>query len=75
MATPTGGTWRAYNTGPEWGHVIRQVTLLWAAIEGHESSYSPTNYAVIIEKLDDAVDALNAAATAEQDGGNNGYPA
>lgn len=75
MATPVGGTWRSYTTGPEWGHIIRRVTVLLAGVESHESSYEPTNFATLVEKLEDAIQALNDAAAAEQDGGNNGYPA
>ncbi len=74
MASPVGGTWRSYNTGPEWGHIIRRVTVLQAGVESHESSYEPTNFATLTEKLQDAIDALNAAATADQAGANSGYP-
>lgn len=73
MATPTGGTWRSTYTGPEWGHIVRRVTLLLAAIEGHESSYEPATWVTLKSDLQDAIDSLNAAAAADQSGANNGY--
>lgn len=73
MASPTGGPWRSYNTGPEWGHIIRRVTVLLASVESHESSYEPTHFATLTDKLQDAIDALNAASAADQSGANSGY--
>lgn len=75
MASPVGSTWRSTCTGPEWGQIIRQVVMLQAAVESHESSYEPTNFTTVVDKLADAIQSLNDAAAAEQDGGNNGYPA
>jgi hypothetical protein len=74
MASPVGSAWRNTYTGPEWGYLVRQVTLLLAGVESHESSYEPTNYSTLASKLQDAIDALNDAAAADQDSGNNGYP-
>lgn len=74
MASPVGAPWRNSYAGPSWGDLVRQVTVLQAAIEGHESSYEPTNFANLTSSLQEAVDALNAAAAADQDSGNNGYP-
>lgn len=73
MASPTGGAWRSTYTGPEWGHIVRRAMVLLAAIESHESSYEPTHYSTLITKLQDAIDALNAAASADQSGANSGY--
>jgi hypothetical protein len=48
--------------------------MLLAGVESHESSYSPANFATLTTKLGDAITALNDAAAADQDSGNNGYP-
>lgn len=74
MASPVGAPWRNSCTGPSWGDLVRQVTLLQVAVESHESSYEPTNFANLTSSLQDAADALNAAAAADQDSGNSGYP-
>jgi hypothetical protein len=74
MASPVGGEWRGSNTGPEWGHIIRRITVLQAGVESHESSYEPTHYATLTDSLQDAIDALNAAASADQNSANNSYP-
>lgn len=75
MSSPVGSAWRNTVTGPEWGSLARALTLLQAGVESHETSYSPTNFTTLTAKLQDAIDAVNDAAAADQDSGNNGYPA
>lgn len=72
MASPTGGDFRSTFVGPALSGLERDVTLVLAAIESHESSYTEPHYTTITDGLADAITAIHAAAVAN--GGSNPDP-
>jgi len=74
MPSPQGSTWRNTVVGPEWGHIVRRLTVLQAGVEAHEESYEPTTFATLTGKIADALDALGDAEVAAGSSSNDGYP-
>lgn len=70
MASPTGGTFRNGYMGPVLARLAQDIVMAWAAAESHESSYSPGNFTALTGVLDDALDAINSAASANESGSN-----
>jgi hypothetical protein len=70
MPSPTGGAFRNSYFGSVLARLAGDTVVALAAAESHESSYSSGNFSTLLGALEDAVDAVNAAAVANGDGGN-----
>lgn len=61
MASPTGGDFRNTYFGPMLSRAEANLVLLLAAVESHESSYTPTHYSDLTSALAGALSSLGDA--------------
>lgn len=67
MPTPTGGSFRNSFVAGTLGRLQQDLTLMQAAIEAKESSYTSTNFNTITDAFDSARSLLDDVQTANGD--------